>query len=119
MAVVALTPQLTSEAGLTPTDVGSLSTSNTYTVKNSKPVLLHFKKSGAGICNVVFTSAAVVGEHKAISKTVAVPATTGDVFVGPFDPNLFQTGSDITFTLSEITGLTVSVIQLPLKHRRS
>lgn len=119
MAVVPLTPQLCNESGLTPTDVGSLSTSNTYTVKNAKPVLLHFKKSGAGACNVVFTSVAVTGEHKAVSKTVVVPATTGDVFVGPFDPNLFQTGNDITFTLSEVTGLTVAIIQLPLKHRRS
>jgi hypothetical protein len=45
---------------------------------------------------------------------VNVPATVGDVFIGPFDPATFDdVNHDISFTLSEITGLTVAVVQLP------
>lgn len=120
MALVALSPQALSDSGIAPT-YGALATGNTYTVVEQKPFFLHFKKSGANVCNVVFTENAVGGQRKSGSKTVAVPASTGDVMVGPFDPNVYVDKSNpgkVSFTVSEATGLTCAIIQLPLADQR-
>jgi hypothetical protein len=39
--------------------------------------------------------------------TISIPATTGDVMLGPFPPSLFNDGNgDMRFNFSEVTGLT-------------
>lgn len=114
MATVVLNPDVAVEAGAAVTYNAGLSLANTYKVRNNGKTILHFKKTGAGICVVTVAATALVRGHTVANDTVSVPATTGDVFAGPFAPDLYNdVNGDMSFTLSEITGLTVAVVQLP------
>jgi len=112
MADVRLTPQTLVPTGVTPSYTGSLDTANTYQVRNTGRCLLHFKKSGAGDCTVTITTPATKGGLAVADQTVVVAATTGDEMIGPFPPSIYNnTIGDVEFTCSEITGLTVAVIE--------
>lgn len=114
MAVVALAPQTPTVDGVTPTYTGSLSTSNTYTFPNDGRTFLHVKKSGAGACVATIATPAEVDGNAIADKTVTIPATTGDKLIGPFPPRTFTNADGVaTVSFSEITGLTVAVLQLP------
>lgn len=115
MAIVALTPQQLNGPTVTvPTYTGSLSVSNSYTVNNDGKTILHFKKSGAGIATITVSTPGTVDGVAIADPTFAVPATTGDVMVGPFRPSTYNDGdSNLTFTPSDVAGLTVAVIRIP------
>lgn len=100
-------------AGLTPTFNGSLSVSDTYRVDNDGKVLLYFKKSGAGDCDVTFDTPRQADGLAIADHVVTIPATTGDELLGGFRPLTFnQIGQGyLEFTLDEITGLTVAVFK--------
>ncbi len=55
MAEIRLAPEQVVQAGLAATYTGTLSTSNTYHVRNTGRTILHFLKDGAGDCDVVLT----------------------------------------------------------------
>ena len=110
MADITLTPESISRSGLEATYTGSLSTGNTYFVANNENTFLHFKKSGAGDCDVTIVTSATVLGYAVSDVVVTVPASTGDVFIGPFPKAVF--GANITFTADEITGLTVACLRL-------
>jgi hypothetical protein len=114
MANITLTPQVLPQAGVAPTYNAGLTTTDTYLVRNNGgKTFLHFKKTGAGICTVTVVTPATVRGLALADQTVSVPATTGDVMV-PLDPSLYDdVNHDVSFTMSDITGLTVAVIQLP------
>lgn len=111
MAVISLTPQDLSAAGVTTSYTGSLSTSNTYTVVCDGKTILHFKKSGAGACTVTIITPGTVGGLAIADQTITVPATTGDVIVGRLTVDLFADPATglLTFSMSDITGMTVGV----------
>lgn len=114
MSTVVLTPDSMVEAGVAATYTGSLSTSNTYKFRNNSKTLLHFKKSGSSTCTVTVNASATIRGHAVAAQTFVVPATTGDVFAGPFSHDIYDdVNHDVTFTCGEITGLTVAVLQLP------
>ncbi len=114
MSNILLATEQVVRGGLAATYTGSLSVSNTYQVQNSGDIILHFKKSGVGACNVTITTFPTVDGLAIADRVVVIPATTGDKFIGPFprdtynDPN---TGY-LEFTANEITGLTVAVLRL-------
>ncbi len=113
MSDVRLTPERILPIGLGATYTGSLSTSNTYQVRNTGRTFLHFKKSGAGACVVTIETPVTIGGLAVAEQTVSVAASTGDEFIGPFPTNIYNDGShDVRVTLSEITGLTVAVLEL-------
>lgn len=114
MADVRLTPQKITRTGITPSYTGSLSTSDTYLVRNDGKVFLHFKKTGAGDCTVTIQTPKKVDGLDVSERTVTVPATTGDKMIGVFPPLVYNDfgSQDLKFTLSEITGLTVAVLQV-------
>lgn len=113
MADVDLTAEQITRVGINATDTGSLSTSDTYKVRNDGKTFLHFKKSGAGACTVTFVTPGTVDGLAVADRTVSVPATTGDVMVGPFPRRIYNdSDGELAFTLSEITGLTVAVLTL-------
>lgn len=113
LATVVLTPDVMTEAGISETDTGSLSTSNTYKFRNNGRTFLHFKKTGANACTVAIASQAALRGHTVAGESVTVPATTGDVFIGPFAADVYDDLShDVSFTVSEVTGLTVAVVSL-------
>lgn len=121
MANNRLNPEQVDRNGLTATyhaagaAAGQLNVTDIYQVNNDGRVLLHLKKSGAGDCTVTIDTPVVVdGDLLVAQRTITVPATTGDVFAGPFAPNTYnQPGThDLEFTLSNITGLTLAVLRL-------
>lgn len=97
-----------------PSYTGSLSTSNTYFVENDGRVFLHFKKTGAGACTVTMVTPGTVEGVAIADPTFTVPATTGDVMVGPFPRAPYNDGSNkLSFTCSEVTGLSVAAVRVP------
>ncbi len=115
MADIQIAPQtLAGKTATTPTRTGSLLTTNNYFVDNNGAMFLHFMKSGAGACTVTIDTPGTVDGNAIANPTITVPATTGDVMVGPFPPSVYnQPGTNtILFTLSEITGLTVAALRL-------
>src|SRR3990172_1831907 len=113
MADVELAAQQINSSGITPTYTGTLSTASTYKVRNTGRIFLHFKKSGAGACNVTIATPHTVDGNAVADKVVSVPATTGDKMIGPFKPDVYkeQGGTTLSFTLDEITGLSAAVLR--------
>lgn len=114
MATVVLIPDVLTDAGLAPTRTAGLNTGNTYKFRNNGKTFLHFRKSGAGACAVTITVQGTLHGKTVNNQTVNVPATTGDVMVGPFPFDVYNdTNKDVSFTVSEVTGLDVAVEQMP------
>ena len=113
MSEITLTVQRLLPTGVTPSYTGSLSAANTYLVRNSGRVALHFKKSAAVDCVVTIQTPATVGGLAVAEQTCTVPATSGDKMIGPFPPRIYNDGSgDLKFTLSDVDGVTVAVVEL-------
>lgn len=113
MGDVRLTVEKIVKTGVVATYNGPLTTVDTYLARNSGRVFVHCKKAGAGNCNAIFqTPAKVVGLDVA-ELTVVIPESGGEKFIGPFPPPVFNDGlSDLRVTFSEITGLTVAVLEV-------
>jgi hypothetical protein len=108
------TQQINASAnGLAPSYTGSLLTSNVYKVGHDERTFLHFKKTGAGACVVTVVTPATLRGAAVAETTFSVPATTGDVMFGPFPADLYRDAlGQISFTLSEITGLSVAALRV-------
>jgi hypothetical protein len=114
MADIRIVPERTDPTGLAATYNGGLTTTDRYLIRNDGKTLLHFKKTGAGACTVTVQTGETVRGLAVADVTVVVPATTGDRFIGPFPGDLYDDPNhDVGVTLSEVTGLTVAVLQLP------
>lgn len=113
MADVRLTVQKCTPNGITPTNTGSLSVANTYQVRNDGKTFLHVINGGGTECNVTIDTPGNVGGLAIAQQTVAVPATTGDVMIGPFPPAIYNDPSgDLNVTFDFITSVTVATVQL-------
>jgi hypothetical protein len=88
---------------------------DTFVFSNDGRTVLHFMKSGAGACTVTISTPGTVDGLAVADRTVTVAATTGDVVIGPFPPDTYNTPGLSTFagfTVSEVTGLTVAILRL-------
>lgn len=114
MAIVILQSDVLSDAGQAPTQNTPLNIANTYKFRNNGRTILHFKKTGLNACTASVNVQAAPRGHTIAAQTINVPATVGDVFIGPFPSDLYDdVNHDVSFTVSEVTGLTVEVLQLP------
>lgn len=114
MAIVPLTVQEVVPAGINLTDQGSLSTSDTYTFPNDGKTALHFKKAAAVDCVVTIATPNTDADGNVIAeKTVTVPASTGDVMIGPLKRSVYNNDDGlVSFTLSNVASLTVALFRL-------
>ena len=114
MPIVVIAVQNPGTNGLDLADNGGLSVSDTYRVDNNGKVFLHFKKTAAVNCVVTVVTPNSEDGNAVADKTFTVPATTGDIHVGPFDPKIYNRKGfhDFEFTLSDIDGLTVAAARL-------
>lgn len=104
-----------SSSGLAATYTSSgLSSADTYQFGNDGRVFLHVKKSGAGACTVTVATPATVQGFAIAELTVSIPASTGDKFIGPFSPSIFNDASgNVSFTVSDTAGLSFAIVKLP------
>lgn len=118
MSTIALTQLVANGNGGAGTPNGTtntLATGNTYTFQNDGKTILKFLKTGANACTVTITTPGTVNGIAVADPTVNVPATTGNVWVGPFRPDLFNDANGLcSFTVSEATALSVDCISLGL-----
>ena len=118
MANNRLTPELVTRNGLAATyltdgaGAGQLNVVDTYQVNNDEAIGLHFKKSGASACIVPIVTPGTVDGLAIPQKTITVPATTGDRFIGLFPASIYNNNiHDFEFTLDNIAGLTLAVLR--------
>ena len=118
MANNRLTPENVVRTGLAATyltdggGAGQLNVADTYQVNNDEAIGLHFKKSGATDCIVTITTPGTVDGLAIPQRTITVPATTGDRFIGLFPAAVYNNSiHDLEFTLDNITGLTLAVLR--------
>jgi len=114
MADVLLATEQLVRGGLAAAYTGSLNGSDIYQVQNEGTTILHVKKSGAGVCTVTITTFGTVDGMAITDRTVSIPASTGDKFIGPFPTGVYNDPATgyLEFTVSDITGLTVAVLRL-------
>ena len=115
MATVPLTPQLLVEAGVVPTYhvPAELTTADTFSVLNAGRLFLYAKKSAAVDCVITFVTPVLFRGKAVADLAVTVPASTGELFIGPFDRALYNLNGDLSFTLSDVDGLSIAVLYEP------
>ena len=85
---------------------GVIAGTSTYVMKNDGRTIFRFYKTGANPCTVTVTATGYIRGAKEADLTFTVPASTGDVFVGPFEPNVYNDAyGDLRFSLSEATAI--------------
>jgi hypothetical protein len=120
MGNVTLVPQTITRAGVTPARTASgasplLNVVDNFQYNNTGREFLHFMKSAATSCNVVIDTPGTVDGLAIANRTVVVPATTGDVMIGPLPPDTYNAPGTSTlsgFTLDNIAGLTLAIMRL-------
>lgn len=116
MAVVTITPVESPRDGagaVAVTRTSPMSVSDSYRFLNDGKIVLLFEKTGAGACTVTVTTPATLGGIAVADPTYTVPASTGDVVIGPFNPAYFNDENGyVSFTVSEITGLSCGVMRV-------
>ncbi len=113
MGDVAIAPEKVVRTGLAASYTGTMLTTNTYTVRNTGRMILHFLKSAVVVCNVTIQTPALVAGLAVAEVAVEIPASTGDKFIGPFPPSVFNNGAgDLKFTMDDIDGVTVAALEI-------
>ncbi len=120
MSTVVLAVQEINRVGMTPVYTGAgasplLNVTDTFKFNNTGKEILHFKKSGVGNCIVTIKTPGAVDGLAIADRSVTVVENSGDIFVGPFPPAVYNTpGTNMAegFTLSEVTGLTAAVLRV-------
>lgn len=116
MATVTLTEQRSTLAGLTPSfsAPGGAGTGNGWVFANTGSQAIRIKNaSGGAIVATPITTQTVNTQGGAVALApagVSIPATTGDVTIGPFDPNVF--GSTVTVEVASATSMTAACIRI-------
>ena len=112
MATIVITPKKITVSGDSETFQAMLTT-DTYKVRNGGRMLLHFKKTGAGVANVTLVTPKTVAGFAVADQVIVVPASTGDVMSAPINEDLFNDAvGDISFTTDNDAGLTVAAIRI-------
>ena len=115
MAAVALTVQTVNLAGLTPTFTapGGAGSGNGWTFPNDGSTYFRVKNgSGGAIVATILAPNTITTRGGAVTPTaptVSVPATTGDVTIGPFDPTIF--GTTVTIEVASATSMTAAAFK--------
>jgi hypothetical protein len=116
VAVVTLTRTVApgdGAAAVTVTRTALNSTTDTYRFANDGSTVLLFEKTGAGACTVTIVTPAQLAGIGVADPAFTVPASTGDVIIGPFMPSVFNDADGYaSFTITNTAGLSVGVVSL-------
>ncbi|KKL54111.1 hypothetical protein LCGC14_2268670 [marine sediment metagenome] len=112
MADVPITPVVAAHGGIAAVPQVMAAADN-YIVRNNGRVLLFFRKTGAGAATITVVTPKLVSGLAVAELTFNVPATTGEVWAGPFNPDTFNDPSgDLDVSTSEDTGITMDSVQI-------
>ncbi len=112
MGDVTLDPTVAVQGGIA-ADPVVMAAADNYIVRNDGRVLLHFVKTGANPATITVVTPKTVSGLAVAELTFVVPATTGDVWAGPFNPDTFNDGSgDMDVSTSEDTAITIEAVQI-------
>jgi hypothetical protein len=112
MPATTRTPQVISRTGLAEAFTAADNT-NGETCQNDGLLFLHVKNTGGGACTVSVAIPNLVDGQTVPSKTVVVPATTGDRMIGPFPTGQYNDSSgNIGVGYSTGTGVTAAYVHL-------
>ncbi len=115
MADVILTREQILRTGLDGPVFTSLDAVDVYFAPNGGKMMLYFKNTGGSPSTVTIDLDRVVDGALLTDQTVNVPATTGEVPVGPFPASWDDLGTNpghIKFTQDQATGVTVACLRL-------
>lgn len=102
-----LTVQSIAETGTTVT-FAAVSASDTWA--NNGNSYLRVKNANGAICTVTVAATSACNQGYTHNKVVAVPATTGDMVMGPFPKLRFGTTPVITYSVTAT--VTIAVVTL-------
>lgn len=112
MADVTLAPTVAVQGGIA-SSTQAMATADNYIIRNNGNVLLHFVKVGANNATITVVTPKTVSGLAVADLTFSVPATTGDVWAGPFSPDTFNDANgDLDVSTSEETGIVMEAIDL-------
>jgi hypothetical protein len=110
-ATTTLTVQDTNRTGIAPSYTAA--SADGFFIPNNGRVILHFKNTGSQSTVTFVTPVTFAGQALA-DLTATVPATSGDLMVGPFPPEHFNDAAGrILITFSSTTGVTVAAVRVP------
>ncbi len=117
--MAALTIQTIAEAGLAPSYASVAAGGDTARNENGD-VFLHVKNTNGASRTVTVAAQRTTATPPGMGATakanvaVVVPATTGDMMIGPFATLAFNdANNDIAITYSADAGVTIAAIKLP------
>jgi hypothetical protein len=104
---VRYTPQRLTRAGVAAAaQTAVIAGTQTYVMRNDGKTFFRFYKTGANTCTVTITAQATIKGQTVTNWTYTVPATTGDIFTGFFEPALWNDANgDLRFQFSEVTAM--------------
>lgn len=106
-----LTVQQAALAGLNPSYAAASASGDSF--PNDGRTLLHVKNTNAAARTVTVTSQKTASPGLTpANNAVSVPATTGERFIGPFDPTIWNdVNGNLQITYSAETGVTIAALR--------
>jgi hypothetical protein len=94
---------------------GVIAATSTYVMRNDGKTILHLIKAGAGTTVLTVRAVGTIKGQKAADETWNVVGATGILYVGPFEPTLFNDAyGDMRFDFStDILTLTWLGLSMP------
>lgn len=109
-----LTTKLAARAGVNIATLQTPDGTNGNKFLNNGRVMFRAKNGSASPITVTFDTPGTIDGLAVANLDVVIPATTGDVLIGPFTGNFNQPGTqDVFVSYSAVTTLTVDVYQIP------
>ncbi len=113
MAYIPTTVQVIALTGLTPS-YGAVDAGLQHSFINDGNTFLHVKNTNASTRTVTITPVGKAGNFTLAPQVITIPANTGDLMIGPFDPTVCnQVGGVVYADFSAAAGVTLAAVRLP------
>lgn len=120
MPAVNLPVQDVTLAGLTPsfTAPTQAGAGGGWAFPNTGDQVIRIKNAAGSPVIATLLTPATIGGIAIADPTVSIPATTGDVTIGPFDPSLFnQADGTVIVEIASTTSVTAAAVRVPRPAR--
>jgi hypothetical protein len=112
MARVTLTPQQIVRTGLAPVFAG-WDAGLQHGFANDGRIFAQVKNTNAAVRTVTVQTPGTVDGLAVAERTVNIPATTGDVMIGPFPPSAYnQADGQVYLDIDVVLNVTIAIFRL-------